>query len=154
MDAPVNAYRYWLDAKAYSAVMRFAFGPKGIVPAHGFVAYNLAAHAIELLLKGFLFGKGLDRAQLRGIGHDLEAALDAAKARGLQTLIGAETPLDDVVRYLSPLHKRRAFSYPGEVRNATTPASDMVTLPQPRVVVTVVETLLSALASHCHPPSA
>ena len=71
MATPGNPYTFWLEARSNCEVMKLAFGPKGIVPKHGMVGYNLAAHALELVLKGFLLASGYDQLRLKKIGHDL-----------------------------------------------------------------------------------
>ena len=152
MATPANPYTFWLEAGCYCEVMKLAFGPMGIVPKRGKVGYNLAAHALELLLKGFLLARGYDRARLKKIGHNLVDALRAASEEGMHEFFDLDPRLEEFVTLLAPLHKRRAFSYPGEIRYATSPASDMATLPRPRDLVAVVEGLLRRLAQHCPPP--
>lgn len=152
MGAPGNPYTFWLEARSNCDVMKLAFGPRATELKHAKVGYNLAAHALELLLKGFLLARGYDRARLKKIGHDLVDALRAASEKGMHELFNVDPRLDAVVTFLAPLHKRRAFSYPGEFRHATSPASDMATLPVPRDLVAVVQGLLRQLAPHCPPP--
>jgi hypothetical protein len=46
--------------------------------------YTLAGHSIELALKAFVRQHGADLKDLKNLGHDLDAAMDAAEATGLQ----------------------------------------------------------------------
>jgi len=45
--------------------------------------FYLYCHAIELSLKSLLIARGTSERQLRRIGHDLDAGLEAAVSQGL-----------------------------------------------------------------------
>lgn len=83
---------------------------KGLLSTLGsFPLYLLYGHGIELALKAFLISQGVAEKVLRGMGHDLQEALQAAKARG-----SFEEPPDydlQILDLLNPYYKGKEFEY-------------------------------------------
>lgn len=72
------------------------------------VAYFLFCHAIELGLKSFLVGRGATDAQLRRLGHDLEAALRCCEAH---TTIQLSDEDRGTIAVLNSYYKEKEFEY-------------------------------------------
>lgn len=83
--------------------------------------YFLMGFVVELFLKSFLARRGLDKAALKGIGHDLGRARDVAVAYGFA--FPELGQLDVLVDSLSDAHRSLSFRYmvPGT----------RITVPQP-----------------------
>jgi hypothetical protein len=69
--------------------------------------YLLAGFQIELLLKAYLTAVGATDKDLKDIGHDLDAAYNAAVAKGLKSSL----PISDIIAKMSDPHKKLAFRY-------------------------------------------
>lgn len=74
--------------------------------------YLLLGYAFELLLKAAFVAHGGDPRQLgpRGIGHDLNAALDSAEAHGFRS---SAPHLREIIELLKQPHHEHQFRYGG-----------------------------------------
>jgi hypothetical protein len=90
-----------------AAAETIADGPQDLSP----VVYYLACHGIELALKAFLRGSGLEVSELQALGHDLVAVLAAADTKDLSQQV-ALTPADRMVIGLAnAIYKDKQFEY-------------------------------------------
>lgn len=97
----------------------------------------LAGFAFELVLKSFLQDRGATPAELRGIGHKLDAALEEGKQRGLN--LRDEESLRDVIGKLNKIHRLHQMRYiPAGVES--------IPLPTPILTLTVLRELLDDIA--------
>ncbi|MDG3039849.1 hypothetical protein [Roseicyclus marinus] len=75
------------------------FGPSGSL-------YFLTGHAIELYLKAMLIKNGKTKADLKGIGRDLEKSVEATRN------IGVSVPNADLIIAFSEIHRGMEYRYP------------------------------------------
>ena len=74
-----------------------------------FPRYYLFCHGIELTLKAFLVSKGTTDRSLRGIGHDLEAALAACRAYSDFPALSAVE--EEVLVWINAYYSVKEFEY-------------------------------------------
>src|SRR5690348_12482498 len=75
-------------------------------------AYFLVGRSIELALKSYLLLQGQQERDLRKISHDLGAALDAAQALGLSSLLTVAPESDQAVRWINDYYAIKDLEYP------------------------------------------
>ena len=75
----------WSTAHEFYEVANLVIKNKPPQMHYPIVEYSLICHSIEASLKGFLRAKGYTIRQLRDIGHDLERALNTARAEGIES---------------------------------------------------------------------
>lgn len=75
-------------------------------------AYFLAGRSIELALKSYLLLEGRVERDLRRISHDLGAALDAAQASNLSSLLTVAAESDQAVRWINDYYAVKDLEYP------------------------------------------
>ena len=103
----------WCLAEEYYKAGRTLFlkGKKNI--NYGIPCYYLYCHSIELSLKAFLLGRGINQNELkkRKYGHNLEALLNEARRRKL----GREVKLDKndlkMIKFFNVLYSNKEFEY-------------------------------------------
>lgn len=97
----------------------------------------LAGFAFELALKSFIQASGATPAELRKIGHKLDAALAEGQQRGL--ILRDEVSLRTVIGKLNAVHRFNQMRYiPADVGS--------IPLPRPILTLTVLRDLLDDVA--------
>jgi hypothetical protein len=134
----------WVYADAY---MRAALAlPAPEVPYEP-VRYYLVCHSIELSLKAFLSLHGATMLELseNAYGHNLEAIVAAADAKGLQSEIPLANGHREEVCKAAVYYAGKVFEYPavGEAM------SGYPNLPKLDVLFAAAELLVAALAQPC-----
>jgi hypothetical protein len=111
------------------------------------VRYYLACHSIELSLKAFLSLHGATMLDLseNAFGHNLDAIVVAADAKGLQSQVVLADDHREEIRKAALYYAGKVFEYPavGEAM------SGYPGLPKFEVLVAAAELLVSALAQPC-----
>ena len=96
------AHEFWQAAEAAQAIK----------PGKVFIpSYYLYGHAMELALKAFLRSQGHTVAQLRDLGHDLEAALKTAEGAGLSTFVNLSNDDRTAVGLLNLYYRTKELEY-------------------------------------------
>lgn len=97
------------------------------------VTYFLLGHALELAFKSVLIAHGTSEKALRGIGHDLGAATEAAMRAAPAGVIELDASDSARLEHLAPFYQAKAFEYlePGFMR-----------LPIPRELCQLTERLV------------
>lgn len=75
------------------------------------VTYFLLGHALELAFKSVLIAHGTSEGDLRKIGHDLAAAIDAAITAAPAGIIELDVSDSARLRSLGPFYQAKAFEY-------------------------------------------
>ena len=105
----------------------------------------LLGHVIELGLKAYLCAEGRTHAQLKGLGHNLRACLDAAKAAGLGAVIQVSADDEAAIDLLNEMYWRKELEYATPL-----PAGGrLVSLPPPAALLALSSRLVSGLRPHC-----
>ena len=73
-------------------------------------AYFLFGHAIELAFKSFLISQGITEKELRKLGHDLEAAMQAAFSHETLDVYLSETQQSAIIM-LNPYYLGKELEY-------------------------------------------
>jgi len=74
-------------------------------------AYYLLAHSIELVLKGYLRGRGATLANLHDQGHDLDKLLKAVDARGLNLFCELSEEHRNAIAIINWHYKKKELEY-------------------------------------------
>ncbi len=102
--------------------------------------YFLVCQSIELSLKAYLRGSGYSNKQLRGIGHNLNECVAAAKAAGLDnhaSLYAAEVA---AIAAINPYYQFKDFQYS---------TSGYKSFPHPDLLIALAERLWDGLRPYC-----
>lgn len=77
-------------------------------------AYYLVGHSIELSLKAFLMGRGLDIQKLRSkkYGHDLTKLIIESRKRKLGLEVKLEIKQINIIKNFSSIYKNKLLEYP------------------------------------------
>lgn len=75
------------------------------------VPYFLACRSIELSLKCFLIAAGVERAELKRLGHDLEAALIRAEELGIETHLDVTPEERESLKNANAFYRHKEFEY-------------------------------------------
>ncbi len=73
--------------------------------------FYLYCHAIELSLKSFLIVRGTSERELRRIGHDLEAGLEAASSQGLGEVASLPGEEQAAIRVMNQYYQGKELEY-------------------------------------------
>lgn len=74
-------------------------------------AFYLYCHAIELSLKALLIVRGTSERQLRNVGHDLEAGLQAAVSHGLGEVASLSAEERAAIRVMNQYYRGKELEY-------------------------------------------
>jgi hypothetical protein len=107
-----------------------------------FIAYQLHAHSIELLLKAYLRGKGVSNVDLKRFGHKLDHLWLKCRRHGLTTRWWKK--LGVIMRLLDTLVSNQTFRYY---------QSGVITLPEIGIVTEMNRALLCAVRRSLKIPS-
>ena len=131
----------WTHAKEFAdAAKQLAPAPGPMPSVATDACYYLAAHAIELGLKGYLRAKGFELRELKDIGHNLGDALMRASACGLMTKVSL-TPADlEAVALIDGYYRAKELEYR---------VTGFVRYPDVHVLLSVLEKLLSGVKADC-----
>ena len=130
----MHSFKYLEYARNYleAAKVVGASNLHGILPE-----VSLFVHSIELGLKCYLKLEGFSSEFLRyKIGHDLAKALELATDRGLKL----DKDFEEEIRHLSPMHKKRTFTYMEE---------SMISIPVTKQIIPLIEDFLDGLEESC-----
>jgi hypothetical protein len=109
------------------------------------VSHYLYGHALELTLKAFLVARGKRKGELKQIGHDLVACLDAARSAGLDQLAIVSGPERAAIELLNEAYESKDLEYAGE----TIPAGRLSQLPSTAVLDRLVARIAAAIRQTC-----
>lgn len=115
----------WTDTGSFTQTVNLSIDDPNPHIASGLhsTAYFAVGHAIELLLKAFLLGKGLSEKVLeKDLRHDLKKAVALSEAHGLRFAYTKQ-----VVEF-SEYHRRLLFRYPKEPLTKMPPVEDLIML--------------------------
>ena len=72
--------------------------------------YYLVCHSIELSLKAFLFSAGFNKAARKALNHDLQKAIAAAEANGLNDYLQVSANDRDLIFKANRLYPKKEFN--------------------------------------------
>jgi hypothetical protein len=75
------------------------------------VTHYLYGHSIELGLKAFLLAAGQKEGDLRKLGHDLRACLQAAEKAGLADHVKLTKPERTAIAWLNEFYEKKELEY-------------------------------------------
>ena len=73
--------------------------------------FFLVCQSIELSLKAYLRGSGFSDAQLRKLGHDLDAGISAATAAGVDGYVSLSDQDRAAISAINPYYRFKDFQY-------------------------------------------
>lgn len=100
-----------------------------------------ACQALELGLKAFLRGSGYAKDDLWAVGHDLVAAVHAAKARGLDKLVTLSVEETETIHHANRYFRFKDLQYPE--------AGLKTQIPKASTVIAVAERIINGTRSFC-----
>ena len=101
---------YWLRNYAGD----FLKGARDFVPPvdrFSPLPYYLVCHSIELSLKAFLFSAGFNKAARKALNHNLEKAISAAEANGINAYLQVSAKDRDLIVKANRLYPKKEFEY-------------------------------------------
>ncbi len=74
-------------------------------------AYFLACQSIELSLKAYLRGSGYTDKELRGLGHNLDKCVEAARVAGVEEHVSLSEADVAAIAVVNPYYQYKDFQY-------------------------------------------
>jgi len=73
--------------------------------------YYLYCHGMELTIKSFIYLDTKNDKELRGIGHDLEAAWNRALKLGVKKIYPEDQELQECIYIINPMYNTKELNY-------------------------------------------
>jgi hypothetical protein len=102
--------------------------------------YFLVCQSLELSFKAFLRGTGYSDKRLRGLSHNLDGCVAAAKAAGLESQVSLSAGDIAAIAAINPYYQLKDFQYS---------VSRYKSFPHPDVLITLGEHLWKSLRPFC-----
>lgn len=108
-------------------------------------SYYLICHSLELSMKAFLLAKGMTRAEIKCIGHNLAVLLKKVKELDIDTICSVSDAEAKEIRKANAWYLRKGFEY-FELRNLK---DGPKTLPDLKVLIKIAQSLVKDLEPLC-----